>query len=89
MDADRLERLVGQVLEETRAFRQEVNEKFAEVNEKFAIATQERQALRRDLGLVQSAVLDVSRDLRRVETKFDALLANHEERLQKLEGAAE
>ncbi len=89
MDADRIERLVSQVLEETRAFRQETLDKFAEVNEQLAVAAQERHALRRDVGLVQTAVLEVAKDLRRVEAKLDATIKDHGARLDKLEGAAE
>jgi chromosome segregation ATPase len=110
VDPDRVERLMIQVLEETRAFRQEMNDKFAgvndkfvevndkfagvndkfvEVNEKLVMAAQERQALRRDLDLVQAAVLEISKDVRRVEAKLDETIANHGARLDKLEGAAE
>lgn len=92
-----------QVLEETRALRQETHEKFAEVNgkfgevngkfdevnEKLATAAQERQALRRDVVLVQTAVLEVAKDLKRVEAKLDETIASHGARLDKLEGAAE
>lgn len=37
MDADRLERLMLQVLEETRAFRQETNERFDEVRDELKV----------------------------------------------------
>ncbi len=65
MDADRVERLVSQVLEEARALRQETLAFRQEALENFAAAAQERQAPRRDVGLVQTAVLEVDRVQRR------------------------
>ncbi len=81
MDPDRLESLVARVLEETRAFRQEANEKFAAADKKI-------EGLRRDMKLVQTAVLDVAQDVKRVEAKLDKTIAEHGERLDNLEGTA-
>lgn len=84
-----LRRDVDKVLGETRAFRQETNEKFAAIDEKLAAVDESLATLRRDMGLVQTAVLDVAKDLKRVEAKLDKTIADHGARLDKLEGAAE
>ncbi len=90
---DRLEKLVTQVLEETRAFRQETKEEITslrrEMKENFA-------SVRRDIGLLQTATLEnatglkeVRDDVKRVEGKLDTPISDHGARLDKLEGAAE
>jgi hypothetical protein len=107
VNTDRVEALVIQVLEETRGFRQEVNERFAKVDERFAaidgrlagvdgrFAAMEKEMregfaeVRRDIRLLQTAVLDVTRDVRRVETKLDTAVEQLDGRLRRLEGAAE
>ncbi len=103
MDAHRVEKLVAQVLDETRAFRQETNEKLANVKEDLANVKEDLANVKedlanvkRDLGLVKLAVTEHSREIaelrdgqQRIEAKLDSALADQEARIIKLEGAAE
>lgn len=102
MNPDRIENLVTQVLEETRAFRQETNARFDAVDARFDAVDarfdgldQTVAGVRRDLTLVQTAVLDLAKDLKRVEQrvervegKLDQTIAEHGARLDKLERSA-
>lgn len=105
MDLDRIERLVTQVLEETRAFRQEVlgkfasvddrfaaiDDKFAAIDDKFAAIDDKFADVRRDIGLVQIAVLETAQRVTRVETKLDRMSVvqeSHGARLDALEASA-
>ena len=87
--SDHVEKLVVQVLEETRAFRREVLDELRTVKGDLAL-------VKGDLALVKLAVTEHSReikdlrgDMRRIEVKLDTAVAEHGARIDKLEGAAE
>jgi chromosome segregation ATPase len=58
------------------------------VKQDITVMKQDIGNLQRDLRLVQTAVLDTAKDVKRVEAKVDVALDGHETRLRKLEGAA-
>lgn len=66
MDADRLAKLVTQVLEETRDLRQEMKARLDSVDTKI-------DGLGRELRLVERAVVETADSMKRVEEKVDVL----------------
>lgn len=90
MDPDRLERLMLQVLDETRSLRHETNEFRQETNERFSRVERDLSGLKVEMGQVKDAIRTHSKELQRIETKLDTALAAHGARLDRLEqGAAE
>ncbi len=93
VDSDRVEKLVAQILEETRtlrqetlAFRQETRETIAALDEKF---TAEFKFVKLAIMEHSREIKDLRGDVRRVEAKLDSVVAEHGARIDKLEGAAE
>lgn len=84
---DRFERIDRRFERVDRRF-DGIDRRFDGVDQRFEGVDQKIDGLRRDVTLVQTAVLDVARDVKRLETKLDPKIAEHGARLDKLEGSA-
>ena len=71
MDTDRFEKLVGQVLEETRAFRQEMSEKFHALDQKVSAldqkVTTEFATVNKKIDMLGGAVIDLRARVEKLE----------------------